>query len=226
MSARKLPKTSAPIAAVPVALAAPLFLVETDLNAAIVSFNGPLTFSTIAGPQVPQWSFNVPTSGGTTTTSVGAVFRAGTKGGIFASWTNTSLSFENTNSGSGYYGGTYSPGTAIPSVPGNTIDGSLTFNDYAEFPANSAPTLYGFSIGGGVYYGWAEISTSGGSGGTLTIHRWAYEDTPGAAILAGAGAAPIPEPNEIMAGLTALALGAAVVQRKRRREKATANAED
>ncbi|ADE54241.1 PEP-CTERM sorting domain-containing protein [Coraliomargarita akajimensis] len=83
--------------------------------------------------------------------------------------------------------------------------------------SDGAPAYIGFSFdpdgagAGPTLYGWAElVLSSGGSFGSVTVNRWAYEDS-GAAIVTGV----VPEPESASLGLGLLALGAAGVRRWR-----------
>jgi len=185
----------------PALLAAPFLLVETDLNAAIVSFNTPVV---INGSGFWNWSF--------TTTGLANV---SVSNSIFESNGNF---YNSALAGMLFFNASFVFSEALTVASGATIDNSLTFFDFAYFEVPSTTALYAFEVFSTGNFGWAEITVTA-LPDTFTINRWAVETVPGAAIAAGAGAAVIPEPNEIMAGLTALALGAAVVQRKRRREK-------
>lgn len=193
----------------------PLLLAEADLNAAIQVFN---TGTTIPDGSTWIFSFTGFLSPGNTATNVMVSnnFYSGTKGGLYASYADGTLNFENTTDGAS----TGSPGSAVPTTPGALINSALTFGDYAEFPGTSGPTFYGFEIRNGDFFGWAEISTSPG---TLTIHRWAVETQQGVGIIAGDIGA-IPEPADFALGLGALAAGAAVIVRKRRQDKEKAEA--
>jgi MYXO-CTERM domain-containing protein len=85
---------------------------------------------------------------------------------------------------------------------------------------SGSPGYIGFSFlnGGKTCYGWASITVTEGSAGTLgsmTINSWAYDNS-GDYIQAGA----VPEPSETAMGLGALALGAAGLRRWRRQKAA------
>jgi hypothetical protein len=75
--------------------------------------------------------------------------------------------------------------------------------------------------GADVYFGWIQVSVSNynNSGITGTLIDWAYESTPNAAILAGAGPGPaaVPEPGTWAAA--ALLVGGAGYVRWRKRAK-------
>lgn len=76
--------------------------------------------------------------------------------------------------------------------------------------------------GTNIHYGWMALDyIENGPATTLTVSGFAFEDTPGTPILAGATPAIIPEPGTMAvgAGLFALAVGAHL---RRRREKKTA----
>ena len=62
-------------------------------------------------------------------------------------------------------------------------------------------------------YGWAEVTFTTANQGSITVHRWAYDDS-GAAIQVGATSA-VPEPAAAATGLGLLALGAAGLRRSR-----------
>jgi PEP-CTERM motif len=67
-----------------------------------------------------------------------------------------------------------------------------------------------FNDPGNTYYGWVELSFNG----VATISGWAYENTPGVGIDAGAGA--VPEPSTLALGLLALgSVGVAAMHRAR-----------
>jgi len=101
------------------------------------------------------------------------------------------------------------------------VTSSQIFDDFAYFPGSSGESFYGFRVWsdqtGDYHYGWALISTSNAETISLTVHSYAYEDQPGAAIHIP-DAATIPEPS-IAAGLAGLAAGAAAVLRSRRKKK-------
>jgi len=88
----------------------------------------------------------------------------------------------------------------------------------AQWAAGSSG-YFGFSIinGADTFYGWAQLTY--GSDKSLTLHDFAYESTPGAAITAGATTSAIPEPSTYaaMAGLLA---GSAVLLRRRQQRLA------
>jgi hypothetical protein len=104
---------------------------------------------------------------------------------------------------------------------GTTIDSSLSWSNYSDLQQVHTPILIGIRAAhmGEHYYGWAEVSYSGGSTGT--IHRFAMETSANTAILAGDTGAVIPEPSTYaaMAGLLA---GSAALYAKRRRTKLAA----
>lgn len=186
--------------------AAPLLLAEADLNAAIIYHDTPVTLG-----DGSSWAFPLRSASsisGNTIRSVRQYFlNASSEGaGLYASYGAGTLNFEKSGD------------DAVSIAFGQTIGNKLSFDDFAEFPANSGSAFYGFAVGGENYFGWAEISTNVGVGDTreLTIHRWAIEDTAGQSIVAGA----IPEPSDFALGLGGLALGAAAVMRKRRKEQA------
>lgn len=93
--------------------------------------------------------------------------------------------------------------------------------------SDTIPGFFGFSFesGGSTLYGWAEATlTNGGTFGTFTISRWAYEDT-GASITvgdtgSGGSTGAVPEPSSFaITGLGLLAAGASGVRRWRREKK-------
>ena len=202
--------------------AAPLLLSEVDLNASILYFDTPLQSMKVND----MWSFNFTgtTTGGTEMVSAVAELN---------SYSITQLSFNYihfVNLGMHVAGGNKTANIQSLSA-GQLIDSQLAFAnstapDYALFPVDdTTPNLYAFTIEGleGRYYGWAEMSTesivdnsSQIDTGTLTIHRWAVETQAGVGIEAGA----VPEAADFALGLGALAVGAACVQRKRRKEAA------
>lgn len=66
-----------------------------------------------------------------------------------------------------------------------------------------------FPISGNTHYGWAHFTYNDASG-TLTLHDFAYENVPGASILAGA---IVPEPGSALLALAGLA--GATLRRRR-----------
>ncbi|WOO39820.1 hypothetical protein [Rubellicoccus peritrichatus] len=102
-------------------------------------------------------------------------------------------------------------------IQGNAFDDLSNFNSavsgYFGFhfitdPFNPGPKQYGWARA--TFY---NGTNPGGSG--VTIHEWAYEDTPDQAIQVGA----IPEPAAVATGLGALALGAAGLRRWRKAKR-------
>ncbi len=101
--------------------------------------------------------------------------------------------------------------------------GNLTNNGNAAFagasPLTSKYVLFNFQSGGSTLYGWIEILSMTGSSTpglvsnySVTLGRWAYENT-GVAITAGQiSLSPVPGG----AGLAALAFGAAGLRERRR----------
>jgi hypothetical protein len=66
-------------------------------------------------------------------------------------------------------------------------------------------------------YGWAELILSTTGGGTVTVERWAYNDTPDGSIKVGQTEdTPVPDPST----LALLAAGAVGVRRWRARRAA------
>ncbi len=120
-----------------------------------------------------------------------------------------------------------------PLFDGNMVDGSLSFETDAgavvrgvggRYPpgwgGNTNNEIFGIEGQGylgfyldemdGRHYGWAEVSLpTWGNPFTVTIHRWAYQTTPGAAAEVG-----IPEPMT----LSMLALGASGLLARRRKK--------
>ncbi len=107
---------------------------------------------------------------------------------------------------------------------GTVVDGSATYTVGESGSAThfgpaanqfhaGTPGYLGFSIqptaGGPSYYGWAKVTFNNAGAGT--IHEWAYENTPGNSIAAGA----VPEPG--MAGALLLGAFGMAAQRRRRR---------
>ncbi|WOO42474.1 PEP-CTERM sorting domain-containing protein [Rubellicoccus peritrichatus] len=92
---------------------------------------------------------------------------------------------------------------ASPEIPMNTP----VFIGFIFNHTDSSPDLFG----------WAEVEWNNSplSTASLTIHRWAYEDS-GAPITTPSA---IPEPATTVAGLGALALGAAGLRHWRKRKK-------
>lgn len=108
--------------------------------------------------------------------------------------------------------GTPLPGSqkfTAPTAPMETSDSS--FDPWAASP-NSYLGL-AFDIAGATHYGWARLTIEGDT--TATLHDWAYEGTPRAAIATGETGQDVPEP----ATLTLIALGAAGVGALRNRRK-------
>jgi len=69
-----------------------------------------------------------------------------------------------------------------------------------------------------VLFGWAKVTITDGSNGSMTVSEWAYDST-GASIEVGQTSA-IPEPASVAAGLGLLALGAAGLRRWRQQKTA------
>jgi hypothetical protein len=106
-----------------------------------------------------------------------------------------------------------------------TDDGVL--ESYSSGPfAGGATRFVGleFDIGGNTHYGWVRVSVVRGPNILddlqLTIHDWAYQDTPGAAIVAGQGIPPLPEPGSL-AMLALGAVGALALLRYRKAQATT-----
>ena len=72
------------------------------------------------------------------------------------------------------------------------------------------------SVGSGqFYYGWIQISTPAFDTGSVTVHDWAYETTPGQSILAGQTISAIPGGG----AMALFSLGASGLGRWRRRKR-------
>lgn len=79
---------------------------------------------------------------------------------------------------------------------------------------------YRFVIGTGTHYGWVQFTE--GDDGSQSLLSWAYEDTPGASVLAGLTApATIPVPAALPMGLTGLVLLALLKARRKETSAAT-----
>ena len=90
---------------------------------------------------------------------------------------------------------------------GSTIDQTGELYSFSAFPAASAIPFsaaddfvgLAFTLGDGVHYGYAEVDGP-------ELVSYGYESTPGASILTGATAAPVPEPATITLLLAGLAV--------------------
>lgn len=100
-------------------------------------------------------------------------------------------------------GGLYLTYGSNPSWPAGTT-GYLGLR-LQTFPATS------------IYYGWARVTFSGS---TFTLHDFAYEQTAGTPIAAGATAIPEPATNAALTGLAALLAGSAAAYRRRQQQTA------
>ena len=106
----------------------------------------------------------------------------------------------------------------------DTIDGASTFGPSGQGGFWGAGDGYlGLRINDGpnVYYGWAGLSNSPGTDPkTATITGFAFENTPGVAILAGNTGAVVPEPGTWAAAV--LVAGGAIFLRRRKARRGTA----
>lgn len=111
----------------------------------------------------------------------------------------------------------YSTDSNTANIISRTTSGTnLTFSGTVVGFNTTNPGFIAFSFAGqnGTQFGWAEISFSTGVDGGLTITQWGYETAANTPINVGDGS-PVPEPSTYALGLGLLALGAAVIRRRR-----------
>ncbi len=109
---------------------------------------------------------------------------------------------------------------------------SSTYTSHGIFgnnPFSNQYALFRFLVGADFHYGWVQLSLVNpdefgpGIGPDLTIHAWGFNTTPNEIIAAGDIGNEVPEPSSLaLAGLGALALGAAGIRRWREARKQTA----
>lgn len=113
--------------------------------------------------------------------------------------------------------------TALFAVNNAAIFSSGAFQArFDQFTLGQSGILgFTFNPDGTQLYGWADVTFSvGGTYGLATVNEWAYDST-GSSILAGQTVvAAVPEPATAATGLALLALGAAGLRRKRRKQAA------
>ncbi len=157
------------------------------------SFNNPITASS------PAYMLLAPNGAGNgIATGAGGKLLALSNGP--GQMVGTNLNFKSTNSIS----------SLLYSYAQNSI--SLYFKNATGFTFGNTSYLgFQFNPSGSLtLYGWAEVTFTADNQGSITVHRWAYDDS-GAAIQVGA----VPEPAAAATGLGLLALGAAGLRRKR-----------
>ena len=106
--------------------------------------------------------------------------------------------------------------TAGMAAGGLQISSMFGFTDPNELPyGDDMLVAFAMNTGVGAYYGWINytISNPDKTEYSLIINAWAYNDTSGGAIVAGQNDVPGP------GGLAVLAIGAAGVRLRRRREE-------
>lgn len=98
--------------------------------------------------------------------------------------------------------------------------GVIGDNDFANIPQSGGTIGFSFQRDGQTHYGIAEaqwgLFGGGGTGVSFTISSWRWNDVPNQGILGDGQAGIIPEPQSVVFGLAALALGAAAVRMRRK----------
>ncbi len=185
------------------------------------SFSGNVT----NGADAPwNGSWNIDGSGGNEfsfafnsgTTSSAAYMHLAPSGGVVGIATNGGGKLLALSNGPGQMVGTNlnfkasQVSSLLYSYAQNSI--SLYFKSATGFVfGNTSYVGFQFNPSGSLtLYGWAEVTFTTANQGSITVHRWAYDDS-GAAIQVGA----VPEPAAAATGLGLLALGAAGLRRSR-----------
>ena len=189
-------------------------------NGAVVYYNGAAVTNNTYGDQL-WWDTASMTAGIYRNQSVTDRFQ------IFNSRVNYAYTVRNNTLLDTFFGVTSSGGTSLSKLDaGATIDLSTIFSDntwtYMKSPGSPWATgqdgMTGYipfkfstiAAPADMYYGWADITFNGASG-SIVLNNFAYNNTPNAAVTAGA----IPEPSSMLL----LAMGGTTVLAARRRRR-------